>query len=143
MPESINLQQESKQSIHFNRIYILLFVFILFWIILEIRLYNIQINHHEFYKKQSHIQSEKKIKLKARRGKIFDRNGECMATNLIHYDLGVDLNMVNNKGNIVNTFVSNFNKSRNYYNKKLNRNKNFTYLARKVSEKNMQKIKMV
>ena len=139
----IKLQQEIKQNIHFNRIYILLVVFIIFWIILEIRLYNIQVQNYDFYTKQSHIQSEKKIKLKARRGEIFDRNGECMATNLVHYDLGVDLNLVNNKNQIVNTFVNTFNKSTNYYHRKLHNNKNFTYLARKVSEKEIKNIKQI
>jgi cell division protein FtsI (penicillin-binding protein 3) len=137
------LDQEIRPNIHFKRIYILLFVFILFWVLLEIRLFHIQINRHEFYTQQSNIQSKKKIKLKARRGEIFDRNGECMATNLIHYDLGVDLNMVDNKREIAYTFAVSFNKSENYFYHKIKRDRNFVYLARKVPENNMQKIKQI
>jgi cell division protein FtsI (penicillin-binding protein 3) len=137
------LDQESKPNIHFNRIYILLFIFIFFWIILEIRLFYIQVYQHEFYSRQCNLQSKKKIKLKARRGEIFDRNGECLATNLIHYDLGIDLNLVENKREIINTVAASFNKSKNYYAQKINRHKNFAYLARKVAENNMQEIKKI
>ena len=113
------MSADSKQNIHFNRIYVLVIGLILFWILLEVRLFVIQIGQHDFYVKQSQLQSSKKITLPARRGMILDRNGEQLATNLIHYDLGVDLSRVQNRHLIAKSFSSVFNKSENYYLRKM------------------------
>lgn len=116
------------------------FGLILFWIVLEAKLYIIQINRHEFYVKQSRQQSSKKITLPARRGTILDRNGEQIATNLIHYDLGVDLHRVNNKSQIADYLSTVFQKSSEYYLRKMRRGRGFVYLERKVPEYLLQKI---
>jgi cell division protein FtsI/penicillin-binding protein 2 len=103
-------------------------------LILEARLFFIQVNQHEFYVEQSQLQSAKKIILPARRGTIFDRHGEQLATNLIHYDLAVDLRRVKNKNRIANKLSSVFNKSPEYYLRKMKRKRDFVYLERKVQE---------
>lgn len=124
----------SRQNIHFNRIYIVVVGLLIFWFILEARLFFIQVNQHEFYVEQSQLQSAKKIILPARRGTIFDRHGEQLATNLIHYDLAVDLRRVKNKNRIANKLSSVFNKSPEYYLRKMKRKRDFVYLERKVQE---------
>lgn len=124
----------SRQNIHFNRIYMVVVGLILFWLLLESRLFFIQVNQHEFYVEQSQLQSAKKITLPAQRGTIFDRQGEQLATNIIHYDLAIDLRRVKNKGKIANKFSTFFNKSPNYYLRKMNRKRDFVYLERKVQE---------
>ena len=130
----------SRQNIHFNRIYVIVIGLIIFWVILEIRLFFIQVNQHDFYVKQSQIQSAKKIILPAQRGTIFDRNGEQLATNLIHYDLAVDLKRIENRTQIASKFSAVFKKSREHYLKKMKRNRDFVYLERKVQEEIAQKL---
>jgi cell division protein FtsI/penicillin-binding protein 2 len=124
----------SRENIHFNRIYIVVIGLVIFWLLLEVRLFFIQVNQHDFYVEQSQIQSSKKITLPAQRGTIFDRNGEQLATNLIHYDLAIDLNRVKNKNLIANKFSSVFKKSQDYYRRKMRRDRDFVYLERKVRE---------
>ena len=101
---------------------------------LEFRLFFIQVKQHDFYVKQSQLQSAKKISLPAQRGTIYDRRGEQLATNLIHYDLAVDLKRVNNKSRIASKFAAIFNKSADYYMRKMKRKRDFVYLERKVQE---------
>jgi len=130
----------SRENIHFNRIYIVVIGLIIFWLIIEARLFFIQVNQHDFYVKQSQIQSAKKIILPAQRGNIFDRNGEQLATNLIHYDLAIDLKRVKNKNKIAKKFSAVFKKSPDHYLRKMKRNRTFVYLERKVQEGTAQKL---
>jgi len=131
----------SRQNIHFNRIYIVLVGLIIFWLLLEARLFFVQVNQHDFYVEQSQLQSAKKIVLPPQRGTIFDRHGEQLATNLIHYDLAVDLRRVENKSQIANKFSLVFNKSPDYYLRKMRRQSDFVYLERKVQEGIARKLK--
>ncbi|TFH02220.1 MAG: PASTA domain-containing protein [Calditrichales bacterium] len=122
----------SGKNIHFNRVYIIVFGLIVLWILIEARLFSIQITNHDFYVNQSHIQSAKKIVLPARRGTIFDRNGEQVATNLIHYDLGVDLRRVKNKTGLARKLSAIFKKPADYYLRKMNRGSDYVNLERNV-----------
>jgi len=125
-------------KIKFGRIYIVVSVIVLFWMALQVRLYFIQVKNHEFYEKQSRLQSAKKIDLQAKRGEIYDRNGERLATNLIHYDLGVDISKIENKNEIADKFSKNFGRSKNYYLRKLKRGTDFEFLERKVVKEKAQ-----
>lgn len=136
------MNNEGKPNINFKRVYLIVIALILFWVLLEFRLFIIQIKNHDFYVEHSRIQSEKKISLEAWRGEIFDRNGERLATNLIQYDLGIDLKEVADKNKIASSFANAFQKPKSYYLKKLNRNRDFIYLARKVPEKKLNSITM-
>jgi cell division protein FtsI/penicillin-binding protein 2 len=124
----------SKPNIFFNRIYIFVIGLILLWMLLEVRLFIIQVKRNDFYMEHSQLQSAKKINLKAKRGEIFDRTGECLATNIIHYDIGVDLNLVKNKNQIARACATAFKRPSNFYLKKMNKGGDFVYLARKVPE---------
>ncbi len=127
----------SRQNINFNRIYIIVIGLILFWIVLEVRLFGIQVERHDFYVRHSQLQSSKKINLSARRGTIYDRAGEQLATNLIHYDLGVDLQRVKNRRSIARKFSAVFKKSTEHYLRRMKTKSDFTYLERKVPESEM------
>jgi cell division protein FtsI/penicillin-binding protein 2 len=129
----------SRENIHFSRIYIIVSGLIIFWLILESRLFFIQVNQHEFYVEQSQTQSAKKIILPAQRGTIYDRQNEQLATNLIHYDLAIDLRRVKNKSRIASKFSAVFNKSADYYLRKMKRKRDFVYLERKVQEETVKK----
>jgi cell division protein FtsI/penicillin-binding protein 2 len=63
-----------------------------------------------------------------------------MATDIIQYDLGVDLNKVADKNAVAAAFAKNLKHSKQYYLKRMNTSRDFSYLARKVSREKMQKI---
>ena len=134
------MDTNSRPNIHFKRIYFIVFTLVLFWVILEIRLFIIQVYHHDLYLEQSRVQSAKKISLRAKRGEIFDRNEECLATNLIQYDFGADLSKIRNKNDIARVFGLTFGRSKSYFLNKLNSDREFIFLARRVPEKRMQNI---
>lgn len=130
----------SRQNINFNRIYVVVVGLILFWVVLEVRLFIIQVDRHDFYVRHSQLQSAKKINLAARRGIIYDRAGEQLATNLIHYDLGIDLKRIKNKHNIARKFSTVFRKSVDHYLRRMKSKSDFVYLERKVPESQMSGI---
>ncbi len=121
-------------DIKFKRIYYIAAGLVLLWVLLEIRLFKIQILQHNFYVEHSQQQSAKKIQLIAKRGEIFDRNGACLAANLIHYDFGVDLSRVENRELIARNFADIFDKPKSSYLKKMRSERDFVYLERKVTE---------
>jgi len=121
-------------DINFNRVYYIAAGLVILSVLLEIRLFKIQVLHHDFYVEQSRQQSAKKIELTARRGEIYDRNGACLATNLIHYDFGVDLSRVESREAIARNFARIFDKPKSYYLKKMQTDREFVFLERKVPE---------
>lgn len=129
-----------EKNIHFSRIYFVLIGIFLFWAALEVRLFHIQVNNHDFYFKQSNVQSAKKIELAARRGDIYDRNMERVATDLIQYDMGVDLNKIKSRNRVAEAFAKSLKQSKGYFLNRLNTSRQFVYLARKVSRDQMQAI---
>jgi len=135
------LQQTENNKIFFNRIYFLVGIIFIFWVFLEVRLYNVQIKNQQFYLDQSALQAEKKIIKPAFRGIIYDRNRERLATNLNHYDLGVDLSFLKNKEKLIDLFQSVFRQSRAYYVNKLKGDSRYVPIARKVSDKIYAKFK--
>ena len=100
----------------------------------------IQVRNHGFYFEQSRIQSAKKVQISAQRGNIYDRNQECLARDLIHYDLGVDLNKIANKDAVAATFAKHLRHSKQYYLNRLKTARDFIYMARKVPRNKMLKI---
>jgi cell division protein FtsI (penicillin-binding protein 3) len=132
------LKQPKSTKIHFGRIYYLVAAIILIWVFLEVRLYHVQIKNHEYYTKISTKQVEKKITIPASRGIIYDRNNVQLATNLIHYDLGVDKKNLKYPGRLATAFGKIFRNSNSYYLNRIKKGSDFVYLERKVSEKNMK-----
>ena len=137
------MKQTTSTKIHFGRIYYLIAGIIIFWVFLEVRLYQVQMKNHDYYTKISINQVEKKITIPASRGIIYDRNNVSLATNLIHYDLGVDKNILKNPNTVVNSFVKIFGNSKSYYQKKISNGGDFVYLERKVSEKKKKLIESI
>jgi cell division protein FtsI/penicillin-binding protein 2 len=65
-----------------RRLLILLIVFILLFFLVVLRLLDLQVLHHSFYEKKSLDQRTRIINLAARRGDIFDSQGELLATSI-------------------------------------------------------------
>lgn len=64
------------------------FLFVIFcYLIIIARLFFLQVIQREYYKKRSEENRIKKIKIVSPRGKIYDRNGKLLATNVAGYRL--------------------------------------------------------
>jgi cell division protein FtsI/penicillin-binding protein 2 len=132
--------QESASKVDKKRLYFLLMILFFFWLSLEVNLFRIQIINNDIFEKAAKNQYEKKIDLPAKRGAICDRNGNKLATTVILYDLAADPKLVKNKLAIASACAKAFGHSKRYYLKKLNRERRFVYLERRVS---MEKIKPI
>ncbi|HES60167.1 MAG TPA: PASTA domain-containing protein, partial [Caldithrix sp.] len=101
---------------------------------LEVNLFHLQVISHDEYERIANNQYIKNIEIPAHRGAIYDCNGNVMATNVIHYDLAADPKMIENKNVLAKKCSEAFGNSVDYYLRRLNRNTNFVYLARRAPE---------
>jgi cell division protein FtsI (penicillin-binding protein 3) len=132
-----------NKNIKFERIYYLIAALVIFWVGLQIRLYTVQIKNHAYYVQQSQNQSVKKITLQAKRGEIYDRYHAVLATNLEHYDIGLDMTLVQNKDAIIKNCSRLFNKPIHYYRELVRKDRDFIFLARKVSQEKLKEIEKI
>ena len=66
----------------------LAFIFVVFFaLVLILRLFNLQITHHDYYTEEALGNQMRTLPITPTRGKIFDRNGEVLATNQLAYKL--------------------------------------------------------
>ena len=77
-------------------------------------------------------QSQRKEKLSAERGNIFDRNGNALTRNIAHYTISVNPQKVSDKNSSASLMSSLTKKTKEFYLKKLNSNKNFEFLERNI-----------
>jgi len=74
------------------------------------------------------------------RGKIYDRNGQLLATNVNSYSLYANAKEINNKQYLATKLSQIIGKSKKQILKKLNSNKSFIYLKRNISPREHQQI---
>lgn len=79
----------------------LVFIFLL-TLLLLVRIYNLQVVHHEYYQEESLGNQMRTLPIIPSRGKIFDRNGQILATNKLTYQLTLTPEKV---GNISKTLI--------------------------------------
>jgi len=107
---------------------VLAFVFIfILTSILILRVYNLQIVNHEYYTEEALGNQMRSIPITPARGKIFDRNGQILATNQLSYRLTLTPEKVKNTaktllslkkiGLINDKDIEQFNKNRKRYKK--------------------------
>ncbi|MBU0672409.1 MAG: penicillin-binding protein 2 [Candidatus Margulisbacteria bacterium] len=70
-----------------TRIIILFSIFIFLFLIIGLRLADIQLLRHQFYQQRSQQQRTRLIKLAAQRGDVYDRQGNILATSIDTYSL--------------------------------------------------------
>ena len=80
------------------------------------------------------------IKKQVDRGKIYDRNSQLLSSNIYTHSLYVNSNNIENKFELSKKLEKIINIDNQIIYKKLNSNKNFEYLKRKLSPKEFQKI---
>ena len=76
-----------ENKIFSNRM-MLAFIFVVFFaLVLILRLFNLQITHHDYYTEEALGNQMRTLPITPTRGKIFDRNGKVLATNQLAYKL--------------------------------------------------------
>ncbi|MCB0725958.1 MAG: PASTA domain-containing protein [Ignavibacteriae bacterium] len=116
-----------------RRINIFLLLFSGIFVVILLKLINIQIIDSEKYKIAARKQYENKITLTPYRGMIYDRNMNVLVSNTHDYSFAADPNMTDDPEKVAELFASVFGKSKQEYLNKLSTpNTSFVYLERGV-----------
>lgn len=122
-----------KDIIQKRKINFLVIIIFAFFIIILLKLINVQIIESEKYKIAARKQYENKITLTPYRGLIYDRNMNVLVSNSFDYSFAADPNMVDKPEEAAEIFSKTFGKSKEEYLTKLkSENTSFIYLERKV-----------
>ena len=123
-----------------RRITALIVVAILFFIILFLRLFQIQVLDRGSYVEKARNQYLFASELKPARGIIFDRKMRYLAINRNSWSIGVDVTKVIDPDTAAFHFSRIFNRSKNHYLQQLDGDRTFLWLARGVSEEVVNQI---
>ena len=83
------------------RYWIVIVTFVLFWIMLISRIYQISIKSNYYYENLAHNNIERKYFIKPVRGEILDRKGELMAVNKIGFSIKIAPHLQKKGGNLM------------------------------------------
>jgi len=115
------------------RIWITFLLITSFIFIIIIRLFNLQVQNHEFYKKKSKYQQERIIKLSPKRGNIYDRNGDVLGVSLEAISLYANPRQIKNKKEAANELHEQLGLSPRRVSNIINNSGHFVWIKRKVS----------
>ncbi|MDQ3194146.1 MAG: penicillin-binding protein 2, partial [Bacteroidota bacterium] len=122
-----------KQLIQKRKINFFFLALFCIFIVVLIKLINIQIIESEKYKIAARKQYENKIILSPYRGLVYDRNMNVLVSNSFEYSFAADPNMVDKPEDAAEIFSQAFGKSKTEYLEKLNSTQtSFIYLERRV-----------
>ncbi len=123
----------AKKRDYRARIYLPFFLLFMALIILEGRLYDLQIlNHQKFFRQASKGQT-KSIKISPKRGSIYDRNLEKLAVNIPSYSLYVRPGKISHSKKVARKLSPIVRMKVSSLTKKLRQKKVFVWLKRKLS----------
>ena len=111
-----------------------------FWLAIEANLFYRQILQNNKFERIAERQYLKKIPLPASRGEIYDSNNNKLVSNTLKYDIAADPSIVTNKVELARACSKAFKKPQSHFLDKLNRENRFTYLARRVPDRDIQEI---
>ncbi len=111
------------------------------FIAIVIRLANIMLIDHEHFTAKARLQQVKKEIIPVKRGIIFDRRGRELAINIDTESLFTDSAKVLSAEDVASTLSKALNKRHDYILKKINANKRFIWVERKISLEQANKIK--
>lgn len=117
-----------------QRITVLVVVAILFWIMLFLRLFQIQVLDRGQYVEKAQNQYLYASELKPARGLIYDRKLHYLAINRNSWSLGVDATRIKDPVVAAYHFSRLFNKSQKYYQDQIKQERSFFWLARGMNE---------
>ena len=133
------VSEKEVSSLSRSRFFILKLCFLVFFVVIVIRLVKIQVIDSDKYKILARKQYERSFILPATRGDIFDRNGNVVVSNTMFLSFAVDPKIIgDNQEHVAETFASIFGKPRSFYLEKLREtdenqsNKRFVWLERRV-----------
>jgi len=109
-------------------------ILLLFFVVIALRLVQIQLIESGKYQEIARRQYEAKVILPAARGNLYDRNGKLLVSNTMMISFGADPKMVGNRADAIATrFARVFESSRASYLERLNRSdRHFVWLERRV-----------
>ena len=106
--------------------------FVIFWVGLSVRLFQIQIIDGDELRAIGIDQGEKEQVLNAVRGNIYDRKDAPITQNIIHYSFAVRPNEINSTEEFAETFSTLLGREKDRYLKKLDSKGSYVYLERNL-----------
>ncbi len=130
---------ESKKWLKF-RIVTVVFFFLVLFIALISRAFQIQVLSGKLLKNLAERQHIKTLQIEPERGIIFDRNGEKLAASTMVSSVFADPSKINNSSEVAQTLAPILNMDKESITKKLSGSKNFCWLARKIPAEQASRI---
>jgi len=134
-----NMQIRSSRG----RILMLKIALLTFFLLIAVRLVQIQVIEAPRYQEIARRQYEARVVLPATRGTIYDRNGRILVSNTMYVSFGADPLIVGNNAQVVaERFSGIFGKPRRVYFQKLaSRDTRFVWLERRVNPNYAQRVR--
>lgn len=123
-----------------KRIAALVILAFIFWIVLFLRLFQIQIISRGKYVEKARNQYIQQAELKPERGLIMDRKFRSLAINRPTWSLGIDIIKISHRETAADQFAKIFHKDRNYFLEQFKERRNFLWLARGVNEETVNEV---
>jgi cell division protein FtsI/penicillin-binding protein 2 len=131
-------QQNDNVRVEYRRLSWILIAGAAFWLVLIVRLVQVQGLQHAEYALRAKEQHLRRIELKATRGGILDRNGRELAMDIQAVTFYANPSMVERPEEVAKYFASVGSQSFKTLVGQLNSSRRFVYLARQVAEENLQ-----
>lgn len=131
-------RQKDNVRMEYRRLSWILIAGAAFWLILIVRLVQVQGLQHVEYALRAKEQHLRRIELKATRGGILDRNGRELAMDIQAVTFYANPSMVERPEEVANYFASIGSQSLRTLTGQLNSSRRFVYLARQVAEETLQ-----
>ncbi|MFC1517702.1 peptidoglycan D,D-transpeptidase FtsI family protein [Candidatus Margulisiibacteriota bacterium] len=133
---SIDLQKQLR-----HRLWLMIFIFLLFFIGILTRLFYLQIVKYSFFKQKTVAQQQKSIKIPAKRGNILDRQGKLLATSIDTVSLYAAPKHIADKEALAEKIAPLLNKKPYEIRNKIDNDLYFVWLERKLDPKVAQEIR--
>ncbi|MGZ3592976.1 MAG: penicillin-binding protein, partial [Syntrophales bacterium] len=130
---------ESKKWLKFRIVTVLVFFLVLF-IALISRAFQIQVLSGKLLKTLAERQHIKTLQIEPERGIIFDRNGEKLAASTMVSSVFADPSKISNSAEVAELLAPIINIDKETITKKLSGSKNFCWLARKIPAEQASRI---
>ncbi len=105
---------------------------ILIWAALLVRFFHIQVIRANDLSDRSKRQGGNKVNLAAVRGAVKDKNGNELATNVVHYSFAIHPSEVENREQLITAFSEATGRERKYYEARFNEPVNYVFLERNL-----------